>query len=75
LDRYGIAVFWSDEDGEWIGIAPDLRGCSASGRTPEEALREVQIGMEGWLGVARDHGDPVPEPLWRPSTAATKTAG
>jgi hypothetical protein len=46
---YAINIFWSAEDGEYIAIVPDLRGCSASGATPEEALKEVQIAK----GLAR----------------------
>ena len=64
-----MAIFWSDEDNQFISIAPDLRGCSASGDTYEEALSELQVAKEGWLEVARDHGDPIPVPLWRPAEA------
>jgi len=66
MDRFGIAIFWSDEDDQFISIAPDLKGCSASGGTYEEALREVQIAKVGWLEVARKHDDPIPQPRWRP---------
>lgn len=71
---YAINIFWSDEDGEYIAIVPDLSGCSASGATPEEALKEVQIAKGLWLESAKDHGDPLPEPRWRPDEAA-KAAG
>lgn len=70
MDRYGIAIFWSDEDDAYIATPPDLTGCSASADTPEEALREVQIAKEGWLEVARKHGDRIPEPRWRPDGPA-----
>lgn len=68
-DRYGIAIFWSVEDCQWISIVPDIRGCSASGDSLEEALQEIQIAKEGWLEVAREYEDPVPEPRWRPKEA------
>ena len=71
---YAINIFWSDEDGEYIAIVPDLSGCSASGATPEEALKEVQIAKGLWLESAEAHGDPVPSPRWRPDEAA-KAAG
>ena len=71
---YAINIFWSDEDGEYIAIVPDLRGCSASGATPEEALREVQIAKKLWLEVARERDYDVPEPRWRPDEPA-KAAG
>jgi len=36
--KYLIEVFWSDEDGGYIAIAPDLPGGSAFGDTPTEAI-------------------------------------
>jgi len=71
--RYAIAIFPDEEDGDYIAIVPDLRGCSAFGDTPEDALREIQIAKELWLESARDHFDEVPEPRWRPD--AIETAG
>jgi predicted RNase H-like HicB family nuclease len=70
MDRYHINIFWSDEDGSWIADVPDLRYCSAHGQTPEQALREVQTAMAAWLESARAHGDPVPEPRYRPAIYA-----
>ena len=60
--RYSIVVFWSDEDGVWIADAPDLKSCSAHGGTPAQAVAELQVAMELWLEVAREHGYPIPEP-------------
>ena len=38
--KYLVEVFWSDEDDGYTAVVPDLPGCSAFGRTPEEAVRE-----------------------------------
>lgn len=65
-DRYLINIFYSEEDGCFVADIPDLRYCSAFGDTPEEALREVLIAKRLWLESARAHGDPVPEPHYRP---------
>ena len=70
MDRYGIAIFWSDEDNQFISVAPDLRGCSASGDTYEEALSEIQIAKALWLGASRDREYETPPPRWRPDQAA-----
>ncbi len=64
--HYHINLFWSDEDDSWIADVPDLRFCSAHGPTPDEALREIKIAMDLWLEVAAKHGDPIPEPHYRP---------
>lgn len=69
MDRYGVAIFWSDEDGQWISIVPDLRGCSASGDSLEETLHEIQIAKDLLLESSREHDWQVPEPAWRPNEA------
>lgn len=68
---YHINVFWSEEDAQWIADIPDLKGCSASGDSPEEAVREVQIAKKLWLEVAKEDGDPIPEPRYRPAIYVT----
>lgn len=66
MKDYHINVFWSDEDGCWVADIPDLKYCSATGDTPEEALREVREAKEAWIEAARATGRPVPEPRYRP---------
>ncbi len=61
-DRYPMIVEWSDEDDAYIVLFPDLEGCTAHGRTVEEAVREAQIAKGLWLDVAREGGWPVPKP-------------
>jgi predicted RNase H-like HicB family nuclease len=56
-----------------VADIPDLFACSAFGDTPEEALAEVRVAKQLWLDVAREHGDPIPEPAYRP--AAPQRAG
>jgi len=36
---YHINISYSKEDGEYIADIPDLEACSASGSTPDEALK------------------------------------
>ncbi|MFP5299534.1 MAG: type II toxin-antitoxin system HicB family antitoxin [Actinomycetota bacterium] len=62
MTAYPINIFWSEEDSQWIAVVPDLEGCSASGDSPEEAAREIQIAMKLWLDVANENGDPIPQP-------------
>ncbi len=67
---YHINVFYSDEDEQYIADIPDLKGCSASGDTPEEAVHEVGVAKDLWLVSTREHGDPVPPPRYRPAIYA-----
>jgi predicted RNase H-like HicB family nuclease len=71
-NRYAIVVFWSEDDGMWVADAPDLKSCSAFGDTPEQAVAELRIAMEAWLGAARENGLPIPEPRFRPATVAAE---
>lgn len=58
--KYHVNIFWSEEDGCWIGNAPDLPGCTAHGDTREQALAELETAMRGWLDSASAHGLPIP---------------
>lgn len=64
---YHINIFYSDEDGCYVADIPDLRGCSAFGDTPVEALAELQIAKELWLEVAKEHHKRIPAPRYRPA--------
>lgn len=72
--RYHINLFWSSEDDCWIADVPDLKPCSAHGDTREEAIRNIQDAIEGWLEVARDKGFPIPEAKYRPAIYAVRAA-
>lgn len=66
-ERYHINIFYSDEDGGFIGDVPDLPHCSAFGETSEIALAEVNVAMENWLAAARKLKKPIPKPRYRPA--------
>jgi len=65
--RYHINVFYSADDKGYVADIPDLKYCSAWGKTPEKALKEVLIAMEAWLATAKAHGKRVPKPKYRPA--------
>jgi predicted RNase H-like HicB family nuclease len=64
---YHINVFWSDDDDCYVADIPDLKFCSAFGDTPERAVAEVMIARSLWLESARESGQQVPEPRYRPA--------
>lgn len=64
---YHINIFFSDEDDCYVADVPDLKFCSAFGDTPEEALAELMIAKEAWLEVAREAGQDIPTPRYRPA--------
>jgi predicted RNase H-like HicB family nuclease len=59
---YPVTIFYSEEDGGYIAVAPDLKGCSAFGETPQAALMELETAMELWLEVASRDSSPLPIP-------------
>lgn len=66
MKDYHINIFFSQEDEGYIADIPDLAMCSAFGRTPAEALAEVETAKQLWLEAARAEGKPIPEPTYRP---------
>jgi predicted RNase H-like HicB family nuclease len=67
MQDYHINIFYSEDDGGYIADIPDLEACSAFGRTPVEALEEVQKAKDLWLEAARAEGKPIPAPKYRPA--------
>lgn len=63
---YHINVFYSEEDGGYIADIPDLKLCSAFGKTPEEALAEVLKAKQAWIETARKNKKRIPEPSYCP---------
>lgn len=67
MKDYHINIFYSDEDEGYIADIPDLKGCSAFGSTPEEALKEVLLAKSAWIETAMAEGISVPSPRYRPA--------
>jgi len=61
--KYTIEIFYSDEDEGYVAVAPELPGCSAFGKTEEEALKEVKIAIDLWLETARKEEREIPKPM------------
>lgn len=53
---------WRASEGGWVVRVKELPGCVSQGETAEEALTMIQDAMRGWLEVALEYGDPIPEP-------------
>jgi predicted RNase H-like HicB family nuclease len=66
MKDYHINIFYSEEDEGYIADIPDLQACSAFGKTPAEALAQVEIAKKAWLEAAQAEGKPVPQPKYRP---------
>ncbi len=71
MKDYHINIFYSAADGGYIADIPDLKACSAFGKTPAEALKQVEIAKKAWLEAARAEGKTIPKPKYRPVTYQT----
>lgn len=66
MKEHNINIFFSEEDEGCIADIPDLEACSAFGRTPEDALWEVERARAAWTEAAKEAGKPLPPPRYRP---------
>jgi antitoxin HicB len=61
--RYSVkfrVVIEQDEDGVFIATCPTLPGCVSQGATRDEARRNVEDAVAGYLISLQKHGDPIP---------------
>lgn len=62
IHHYPLDIFWSDEDGGFIAEVPDLPGCCAFGKTPEQAAREAQDAIASTMEAMRKARRAIPPP-------------
>ena len=60
---YEIKIFYSKEDKGWIAVIPELPGCSAFGKSPEEAIKELKVAEQLWLETSLKEKRHTPGPL------------
>jgi predicted RNase H-like HicB family nuclease len=63
--KYGVIIYWSEEDGAFIAEVPEVPGCSAHGDTQEDALGRAKDAIGLWIDTAKEFGDLIPEPKGR----------
>ncbi|MBC8386792.1 MAG: type II toxin-antitoxin system HicB family antitoxin [Actinobacteria bacterium] len=66
MKDYHVNIFYSEGDDCYIADIPDLPNCSAFGKKPDEALKEVQIAKGLWIETAKEMGKRIPKPRYRP---------
>ena len=71
MKDYHINIFFSEEDGGYIADIPNLGACSAFGKTPDKALKQVQLAKRLWLQAAKAVRKPIPKPRYRPAIYQT----
>lgn len=65
LGRRKFAVsLEADEDGYIVASCPELPGCHSQGRTREEAIRNVEEAIRGYIASMQRHGEAIPAVDW-----------
>ena len=59
--KYGIVIYWSNEDEAFVAEVPELPGCAAHGATHSAALSNALDAIGLWMDTAKEFGDPIPE--------------
>lgn len=62
MAKYSMVISWSEEDQAYIVSVPELPGCMADGKTPEEAVKEAQKVIDIWIESAKEDGEDIPKP-------------
>ena len=62
MPKYSMIMSWSEEDQVYIVSVPELPGCMADGKTPEEAVKQAQIVINLWIETALEDGEEIPKP-------------
>lgn len=60
--NYCVVLKYSQDDKSYIVSVPDLPGCMADGRTPNEAFENVKNVIQEWIETAKAAGREIPEP-------------
>lgn len=51
------------EEGGYLAEVLELPGCISEGETPEEAYRNLEDAMAGWITASLDTNRPIPDPV------------
>src|SRR5262245_45210043 len=62
-DRYTYRVFWSEEDGEFVGLCAEFPSLSWLEPSREKALRGIVKVVADTVADMRDNGESPPVPL------------
>lgn len=62
MSKYSMIMSWSEEDHAYIVSVPELPGCMADGKTPEEAVKNAQVIIQEWIETALEDGEEIPKP-------------
>ncbi len=60
--HYSMNIIWDEEDKIFVVTVPELDGCMTHGKTYEEAVKNGEDAMNGWVEVAQSLDWTLPQP-------------
>ena len=60
--KYCVVLKYSQDDKSYIVTVPDLPGCMADGKSPNEAYENAKNVITEWIDTAKAAGREIPEP-------------
>ena len=67
--QYSTSIFWSDEDGCFVAVCPELPGLSGLGESREEAAAEMSTVLELVMETFVEDGEPPPAAAVKPAAS------
>lgn len=61
--HYSVLLEWDPRDSIYVATVRELLGCVTHGKTYEEAIAQVQDAMAGWLEIAEQQHEVLPDPI------------
>jgi antitoxin HicB len=69
MNSHGYAIIVeplsAEDGGGFVATVPDLPGCMNGGKTPQEALTNIEDAIRAWIEGAKDLGHEAPHPTRR----------
>jgi len=61
-ERFTVEIGWNESIEVYVARVPDIPELVAWDETQEDALKKVRMAIRANIEMAREYGDPVPEP-------------
>lgn len=56
-------IIEQDDKGFFTAEVPSLPGCISQGKTREDAVKNIQDAIQGYIASLEKHNEPVPPPI------------
>ena len=61
--HYSVVIEWEPQGGVYVATVRELPGCVTHGKTYDEAAAQVQDAIDGWVAIAQQQHEALPDPI------------